>query len=390
PDVETLRGVVVHQHGCGPGSCQSGLTGAYDLHWQALAKKHHCALVAASYEQPDKQNCDFWCDPRNGSGDAFLRGLKDLGQQAGHPELSRAPWALWGHSGGGVWSGAMTLLYPDRVAAAFLRSGTPLLETDPDAPDRVPFDLVTQACSVPIMVNLGTEEGFTVSEGRFSKVWPRVRKFLSAFQKQDGLVGVSVDPLTGHQCGNQRYLAIAWLDECLSQRLPESPEMALRPMDVSTSLMGDIETHGIAALTDMTQLRDTMVWLPSERIAKLWVHYVRDTKIPDTTAPPTPTDVEIRDGVMTWRAEADLESGIRQFMILQGDTVVATVPDPPTNPFGRPLFQGLLYSDTPPRPLQPMQWQVPKTITDLTGLQIATENTVGLRSEPVAAVILHE
>ena len=37
--VKTLRGVVVHQHGCGEGSCKSGLTGAYDLHWQALAKK---------------------------------------------------------------------------------------------------------------------------------------------------------------------------------------------------------------------------------------------------------------------------------------------------------------------------------------------------------------
>ncbi|MEX1223309.1 MAG: hypothetical protein WEA31_02065, partial [Pirellulales bacterium] len=32
PGVETLRGVIVHQHGCGEGSCSSGLTGAYDLH----------------------------------------------------------------------------------------------------------------------------------------------------------------------------------------------------------------------------------------------------------------------------------------------------------------------------------------------------------------------
>ena len=32
-NVKTLRGVVVHQHGCGEGSCKSGLTGAYDLHW---------------------------------------------------------------------------------------------------------------------------------------------------------------------------------------------------------------------------------------------------------------------------------------------------------------------------------------------------------------------
>ena len=32
PGVKTLRGVVVHQHGCGEGSCKSGQTGAFDLH----------------------------------------------------------------------------------------------------------------------------------------------------------------------------------------------------------------------------------------------------------------------------------------------------------------------------------------------------------------------
>ena len=46
PGVERLRGVVVHQHGCGTGSCSSGLTAAHDLHWQALAAKHDCALLA--------------------------------------------------------------------------------------------------------------------------------------------------------------------------------------------------------------------------------------------------------------------------------------------------------------------------------------------------------
>lgn len=47
--VKLLRGVIVHQHGCGEGSCKSGLTGAFDLHWQALARKHGCALMAPSY-----------------------------------------------------------------------------------------------------------------------------------------------------------------------------------------------------------------------------------------------------------------------------------------------------------------------------------------------------
>ena len=45
PGVKSLRGVLVHQHGCGEGSCKSGLTGAYDLHWQALARKHDLSLI---------------------------------------------------------------------------------------------------------------------------------------------------------------------------------------------------------------------------------------------------------------------------------------------------------------------------------------------------------
>src|SRR5688572_22515196 len=79
PGVKSLRGVVVHQHGCGEGSCKSGLTGAYDLHWQALAKKHECALLGPAYEQPEKEDCQMWCDPRNGSGKAFQKCLVDLG-----------------------------------------------------------------------------------------------------------------------------------------------------------------------------------------------------------------------------------------------------------------------------------------------------------------------
>ena len=76
PGVQTLRGLIVHQHGCGEGSCKSGLTGAFDLHWQALAAKHQCALLSPSYEQPEKADCQMWCDPRNGSSDAFQKGLK--------------------------------------------------------------------------------------------------------------------------------------------------------------------------------------------------------------------------------------------------------------------------------------------------------------------------
>src|SRR5438034_1293842 len=40
PDGATkLRGIIVHQHGCGTGANKAGITAAYDLHWQALARK---------------------------------------------------------------------------------------------------------------------------------------------------------------------------------------------------------------------------------------------------------------------------------------------------------------------------------------------------------------
>ena len=40
-----LRCVIVHQHGAGALASKGGETAAYDLHWQALAKKWDCALL---------------------------------------------------------------------------------------------------------------------------------------------------------------------------------------------------------------------------------------------------------------------------------------------------------------------------------------------------------
>ena len=125
PDTKArLRGVIVHQHGCGAGACKGGETAAYDLHWQALARKWDCALLGPSYQQDDAQNCRLWCDPRNGSARTFLDALGQFAAQAKHPELETVPWCLWGHSGGGFWASLMQASYPERVVAVWLRSGT--------------------------------------------------------------------------------------------------------------------------------------------------------------------------------------------------------------------------------------------------------------------------
>lgn len=234
PDAPRLRGVIVHQHGCGEGSCKSGLTGAFDLHWQALAHKHSCALVAPSYEQPEKADCQMWCDPRNGSATAFERALADLGRAAGRPELATVPWVLWGHSGGGHWAGGMALVHPERVVAAWL------------AP-------IEGGTAVPAEDHAG-------------------------------------DPLTAG-------------------------------------------------------------WLPNEALARAWMQYVKDSAVGDDSPPPAPTNLRITGTKLTWTATADLESGLAGFVIERDGMRLTASPVAGKNPFGRAVFQGLQYSDTPVYPL---------------------------------------
>ncbi len=387
PDgVETLRGVVVHQHGCGVGSCKSGLTGAYDLHWQALARKHDCALLSPAYEQPEHVDCQRWCDPRNGSDDAFQKCLRDLGTLSNHPELASVPWALWGHSGGGHWAGGITLLHPQRVAAAWLRSGVPLLEPNTERPNIKTHTVPDAALHIPIMCNLGTQEGVTVSEGRFSQVWPSVELFFGTIRGRGGLIGVAVDPLSSHECGNQRYLAIPWLDACLSLRLPKSHGKPLERLTTQAAWLAK-PTGSVAvpaAQFDGDPLKSA--WLPGEMIARSWMEYVRDTAVSDSTPPPAPTNVRLSNHKLTWEAQADLQSGIARFIIERDGKHLASVPEQGRNRYGRPVFQNLQYSDTPTQPLVPMQFTDEETQPNAHHTyRVIAENTVGLQSKPTAA-----
>lgn len=381
PGVKTIRGVIVHQHGCGEGSCKSGLTGAFDLHWQALAAKHDCALMAPAYEQPDKADCQMWCDPRNGSSAAFQKALADLGKASGHAELSTVPWALWGHSGGGHWAGGMVLLHPERVAAAWLRSGVPLLTEDPKRATIKPHTVPEAALRVPIMCNPGTKEGVTVKEGRFAGVWPANEAFFTEVRAKGGLIGVAVDPLTSHECGNQRYMAILWLDECLRLRLPKQNGEPLQSIPTQTAWLAPLLGSQAVAAREFSGDTQKSVWLPGERIAKAWMQYVKDTVIADQTPPPAPTNLQVNGNQLTWEATADLESGLAHFIIERDGKPLAVFPEGLKNSFGRPIFQGLQYSDTPVQPLQKMAF------TDASAepgkqhtYRVIAVNTAGLRS----------
>ena len=123
PDgVKTFRGIIVHQHGAGMTASQEGSTAAYDLHWQAQARKWDCALLGPAYHVLNDGDLgpagyDYWFDPRLGSDKAFVKALGEFAAKAGHPELATIPWALWGHSAGAGWADVMSTLHPERVIA---------------------------------------------------------------------------------------------------------------------------------------------------------------------------------------------------------------------------------------------------------------------------------
>ena len=188
----------------------------------------------------------------------------------------------------------MVLLHPERVAAAWLRSGVPLLQPNPERPTIKAHTLPDAALKVPVMCNPGTKEGVTVKEGRFAGVWPANEAFFNEVRAKGGLIGVAVDPLTAHECGNQRYFAIPWLDACLSARLPKVSGDPLQPMPTDHAWLAPVAGFEAvpAAKFDGDPLK--AAWLPNESIARAWMQYVKDTAVTDTTPPPAPTNLRVQ------------------------------------------------------------------------------------------------
>ncbi len=300
-----------------------------------------------------------------------------------HPELAKVPWALWGHSGGGHWAGGMVLLHPDRVAAAWLRSGVPLLKESPQRSGIKAHTLPEAALKVPIMCNLGTKEGVTIKEGVFAGVWPANEVFFNEVRGRGGLISVAVDPFSSHDCGNQRYLAIPWLDACLTVRLPKLAGDPLLPMPSDKAWLAPALGGEAVPAAKFAGEPLKAGWLPNEAIARAWMEYVKDTKVSDTTTPPAPANLKVDGNKLSWEAEADLESGLASFIIERDGQFLANLPETGKNPFGRPIFQNNQYSDTPTQPLVAMQFVDMKAEPGKKhSYRVIAVNTVGMKSKP--------
>ncbi|MEM7559646.1 MAG: hypothetical protein AAF394_11035, partial [Planctomycetota bacterium] len=207
-----------------------------------------------------------------------------------------------------------------------------------------------------------------------------------AVRGSGGLLGVAIDPLTAHECGNSRYLAIPWLDKCLSLRLPTKSGQLLRQINLEDVWLA--EPTSLTAQPSQQNKGDPLKagWLPGKEIATAWMQFRKDTNVADSTPPPAPSRVKVEGNKVNWTAAADLESGIEKFRILRDGKFLADVNGAGKNRYGRQLFQNLQYSDTPTQPLVTMEF-IDKTAKSgvARSASVITVNTAGLESKPTPA-----
>jgi hypothetical protein len=387
--VPRLRGIIVHQHGAGTTASIEGSTAAYDLHWQALAKKWDCALLGPSYHVSNEKidlspgGSELWFDPRHGSEKTFLKALGEFAAKSGHAEIETVPWALWGHSGGGIWADVMSTLHPERVAVVWMRSGSAIMfRPKPEFPQpEVPAGVY----AIPSMCNPGVKE-------KPNLPWVGTLATFQESRAKGAPIGFAPDPRSGHECGDSRYLAIPFFDACLAMRLPDkgSKDQTLKPVDQSHAwLATPLSDQAVPTASYQGDPKEA-VWLPNEAVAKAWMEYVKTGAVGDTTPPPAPYAVKATDEgeqgtQIDWSADADFESGIRCFTVLRDGQELAQVPQTPVGKFGRPLFQSMTYHDTPAQPMPKMRYVDTSTKPgEKHAYAVVTVNSVGLKSEPSA------
>lgn len=322
--VDTLRGIFVHQHGCGMEG--RGVSTAYDVQYQAFAKKWGLAIVG-----PDlyfESGCHVWRDPQSGSGSSLIRALEQIGRVSGHPELIDVPWLLWGHSGGGYWVLGMMRDYPTRVLASFCYSPA----FDPQ------WEYPAEALKIPVMIRHAGANDINTPE---VACWQTASNTFRRLRSAGGLVSIAPTPHQNHNYSFVRYMALPFYESVLEKRLPLGSTVAyhsMRTVDERSGWLGDTASHKTYAYTNAPVSPRTLSWLPDSLVATQWKEYIITGTVVDRSPPPPPFELIYRRLhnaalELQWQAWADIQSGIKQFNIYQGDRLIARFPE--TGPYQR-------------------------------------------------------
>jgi hypothetical protein len=320
PDsIQEIRGIFIHQHGCTMEG--RGAATAYDLQYQAFARKWHLAVVGPDLYPKAGHGCDDWRNPEDGSGSALLAGLDSIARLSNHPELTTAPWLLWGHSGGGYWVLAMMNAYPDRIVGAVCYSPA----FDPH------FTYPRAVAKIPVIIRHAGKDDFNAPG---INCWGTALNSFSILRNMQGLVSIASTPDQNHNLSYIRYIAVPFFESVLAQRLPPNGSTVLRDMDQTKAWLCDTVTSGTVSTYKASEFRGnklTMSWLPDSACAAKFKEYITTGTLRDGTAPFTPENlkvVKLKDSQLelTWKAEADIESGISFFNIYKNNHIIGRYP----------------------------------------------------------------
>jgi len=327
-----LRGIVFRQHGCGPGARELGLEHANDIQWQALAQKHGFALMSSQLWAPD-EDCSTWTMPEDGSANAYLNAIQILANASGHPELETVPWCLWGHSGGAIWTVNMAYLYPERIVAAFPRSGglTPLGRTYERSQPQTP-DSNQSTLQVPILYCYGERE--YVEGNRFYQLIAGVHQVFDYGRKNHAPWAVAVHPDSEHENSQSRQLALRFFDKMIDLRLPDPVDTQ---EDIPTLRTLPNEKHWVGVNRNAAIMDERDVQIPAQEtsylvdasFARAWQAFNQNGDIPDTTPPVAPHNVRVEidhsKAKLQWAGFADVESGIQSFRIYRQGKLIGEI-----------------------------------------------------------------
>ncbi len=308
---ESLRGVLILQHGCGME--QFGITRPYDLQYQAFARKWKLAVIETALYG----SCGGWRDPASGTASALFKVLKDAGANTGHPELNTVPWLMFGHSAGGYWTLAMLKAYPERIMAAVCYSAA----WDPK------WDYPEATTKIPLLLrHAGANDG-----DPSTLCWATAVHTFLKLRNMDAPVSIAYNAGQNHNFSYIRYMSIPFFEAVMKQRMPEGNATVMRDIDRSQRWLGDTLSLQIYKESEYTGSRRGLCLLPDETTAKNWKEFVSTGKVADKTPPPAPFNVKVKwvnnALEVTWEADADIESGILRFDIFKNGILVGRLPE---------------------------------------------------------------
>lgn len=250
-ELEYVRAVLVLV----PGSNGDGRDQVDTRLWRDLAKDEGLALVGLYMtDKPhDDMFIEHYVDVGQGSGDALLQALGELGSMSGHPELRTAPLLLWGMSAGGEFNYEFALWKPERVAAFVVNKGGIYYSA-----------LASKAArSVPGLFFIGDQDMAFRND--------IIRGVFSVNRRAGALWALVEQPGVAHAVAGSDDIAAQYFRDVLGLRLndPQVPAV-LHELTLPDGWYCDPTTVSCEMAAGAASPKTPISWLPAKGSAEVW------------------------------------------------------------------------------------------------------------------------